>query len=291
MFMSKLFENYKNTLHKIDVGFKRAFSSKRIKITSEMKRYGNEGEIEIAYDLHKLIDAAEMKFNVLLDTPSGTSEIDILLLYQRKLFAIEVKNWKGRLTESGKNFIQEKDDPYTGETYYKNIKSPFSQIHFQIKLLKEQTSSKVYINPIVFFAASEEVNVDSENVRFDKLQDLVKYIKTDGKQSPYVEITKCFDYVRGADFIFSSSVFGERGLHCRIFEESLKFNIEGKLILKDDIKRIDIKHHLTEDEVTLTLNDDSNRTLFLENHEIKVKEGKEESVYSFSKIETIFIGR
>ena len=83
--------------HKIKMGFVRAGESS-IPYVSEAKRYGNYGEDEFTYMLRRELPSCKIKRNVVISTSKGNAEIDCLVFYQNKLFAIEVKRWKGRLT-------------------------------------------------------------------------------------------------------------------------------------------------------------------------------------------------
>ena len=94
--------------HKIGVGLKRAFSSNSIDTISEEKMYGNDGEIEVEEELQRLLPDSIIKSNVMVNTPNGNCEIDLLVSYDNKLFVIEVKHWLGRLYEQNGYFIKEK---------------------------------------------------------------------------------------------------------------------------------------------------------------------------------------
>ena len=136
--------------HKVKMCFvrKREIS---IPYVSSEKRYGNNGEEVFIEQLKRSLPDCKIKRNVMINTNDGNAEIDSLVLYQNKLFAIEVKSWKGRLTETEQGFIQEKTDRWTGEIHIKYQKSPFKQLNRAIYLLRKQIPSKVWVNGIVFF--------------------------------------------------------------------------------------------------------------------------------------------
>jgi len=93
--------------HKIKIGFLRLGGSS-IPYVDETKRYGNYGEDKFVYMLRHELPSCKIKRNVVISTPEGDAEIDCMVLYQNKLFAIEVKHWKGCLTEMESDFLQEK---------------------------------------------------------------------------------------------------------------------------------------------------------------------------------------
>ena len=91
--------------HKIKIGFVRIGESS-IPYVDEVKRYGNYGEDEFTDMLRRKLPSCKIKRNVIISTPEGNAEMDCLVLYHNKLFAIEVKRWKGSLTERAVGFLQ-----------------------------------------------------------------------------------------------------------------------------------------------------------------------------------------
>lgn len=166
------------------MGFVRAGESS-IPYVNEAKRYGNYGEDEFTYRLRRELPSCKIKRNVVISTPDGNAEIDCLVLHNSKLFAIEVKRWKGCLTERDDGFLQEKIDRRTGETHTKLLKSPFKQLSRAIYLLRKQNPIKAWVNAVVFFEDDEleSVTAFSDNIWFDRYQELVDYISNDGKVS------------------------------------------------------------------------------------------------------------
>lgn len=73
--------------HKIKMGFIRAGESS-IPYVDEAKRYGNYGEDEFTHILRKALPSCKIKRNVVISTNEGNAEIDCLVLYESKLFAI-----------------------------------------------------------------------------------------------------------------------------------------------------------------------------------------------------------
>lgn len=97
--------------------------------------------------------------------------------YRDKLFAIEVKRWKGRLTETDNSFIQEKTDRWTGEIHSKYQKSPFKQLNRAIYLLRKEITGNVWINSVIYFEDNEFEGISTaiENIWFNNINDLVRY--------------------------------------------------------------------------------------------------------------------
>ena len=129
----------KNLFHKIKTGFAR-LSGKSIPNISSTKRYGDSGEESFIGKLKTELPFSRIKRNIIINTSYGNAEIDCLVLYRDKLFAIEVKRWKGCLTETDNGFIQEKTDRWTGEIHSKYQKSPFKQLNRAIYLLRKEIS-------------------------------------------------------------------------------------------------------------------------------------------------------
>ena len=179
--------------HKIGVGLKRVFFSSSVETISEEKSYGNVAEFDVKEELQLLLPNCIIKSNVLVNTPKGDCEIDLLICYENKLFIIEVKHWLGRIYEQNDCFIEEKDDRWTDEVHEKEIKSPFVQVKRQVHLLKEQTNSNPWINTVVFFADSEYVEASDDNAWFTDIDDLANYIKNDGHKSRLQELNKCLN--------------------------------------------------------------------------------------------------
>jgi len=277
-------------LHKLAVGLKRTFGGHSIDYVSEQKSYGNHAEEDFLNALQNALPDATIKSNVMVDTSKGRCEIDALVRYKNKLFIVEVKHWKGVLIEQDGYFISEKDDKYTYETHSKKVKSPFGQIKRQAYLLKEMTKSNPWLNTLVFFCDADEVNASDENVWFVDFSELVDYIKNDGRNSYPDQIEKCIAKCKTADYIYSSSFWGEKKLHCIIEPSSLVFDYSGKMITKDNIKKIKINHHFSNDVVMIELRTGEILTATIENGSIRVFEGGVYQTYSLAKIEWIIIG-
>ena len=276
--------------HKIKMGFVRAGESS-IPYVNEVKRYGNSGEDEFTFRLCRELPSCKIKKNVAILTPDGNAEIDCLVLHHKKLFAIEVKRWKGYLTERDDGFLQEKTDRWTGETHTKLLKSPFKQLGRAIYLLRKQIPIKAWVNAVVFFEGDEleSVSAFSDNVWFDRYQDLVDYISNDGKVSFGTSANDFFERCVPADYLYANA-WG-KSLHCIINRTTLRFKTPQGDISADNIDSIRISHHWSYDELHITMADGSIKTITLENAKIQVSDNGRISTYALCKLDYIELGR
>ncbi len=276
--------------HKIKIGFVRAGESS-IPYVNEVKRYGNSGEDEFTYRLCRELPSCKIKRNVAILTPDGNAEIDCLVLHHNKLFAIEVKRWKGYLIERDDGFLQEKTDRWTGETHTKLLKSPFKQLGRAIYLLRKQIPIKAWVNAVVFFEDDEleSVSAFSDNVWFDRYQDLVDYISNDGKVSFGTSANDFFERCVPADYLYVNA--RRKSLHCIINRTTLRFKTPQVDISADNIDSIRIFHHWSYDELHITMADGSIKTITLENAKIQVSDNGRISTYALCKLDYIELGR
>ncbi|CDC70193.1 nERD domain protein [Candidatus Colimorpha enterica] len=276
--------------HKIKMGFVRAGESS-IPYVNEVKRYGNSGEDEFTYRLCRELPSCKIKRNVAILTPDGNAEIDCLVLHHKKLFAIEIKRWKGYLTERDDGFLQEKTDRWTGETHTKLLKSPFKQLGRAIYLLRKQIPIKAWVNAVVFFEGDEleSVSAFSDNVWFNRYQDLVDYISNDGKVSFGTSANDFFERCVPADYLYANA-WG-KSLHCIINRTTLRFKTPQGDISADNIDSIRISHHWSYDELHITMADGSIKTITLENAKIQVSDNGRISTYALCKLDYIELGR
>lgn len=276
--------------HKIKMGFVRAGESS-IPYVSEAKRYGNYGEDEFTYMLRRELPSCKIKRNVVISTSEGNAEIDCLVFYQNKLFAIEVKRWKGRLTERENGFLQEKIDRWTGETHTKYLKSPFKQLGRAIYLLRKQIPIKAWINAVVFFEDDEleSISTCSDTIWFDRCQDLVSYIRNEGKTSFGTSANDFFSKCVPADYLYANA-WG-KSLHCIIKRTSLQFKTPQGIISADNINSIRICHHWSYDELHIQMTNGAENILSLENAKIQVNDNGCISSYALCKLDYIELGR
>lgn len=276
--------------HKIKMGFVRA-SESAIPYISEVKRYGNDGEDEFIHRLCRALPSCKIKRNVVISTPDGNAEIDCLLLYQNKLFAIEVKRWKGRLTEQKEGFRQEKTDYWTDEIHTKYLKSPFKQIGRAVYLLRKQIPTKAWINTIVFFDDDEleSVSTISDYVWFKRYQDLIEYIRNNGKASFVADASEFFRMCTPSDYLYAKA--WDKSLHGIINRATLWFNTPHGSISGDSIFSIRIIHHWSCDDLHIQLIDGTERTVTLENAKIQVCDNCRMNTYALCKLDYIELGR
>lgn len=281
----------KSFFHKLKTGFVR-LGGTSIPYVSSTKRYGDSGERIFINALMRALPSSQIKRNIVINVPDGNAEIDCLILYKNKLFAVEVKRWKGCLTETEKGFIQEKTDRWTGEIHTKYQKSPFKQLNRAIYLLRKQISGKVWINSVVYFEDEEFEGVSTlgENIWFSDIGDLVNYIENDGKPTyGNNEARRFFEKCVSADYLYANS--WDKSLHCIILPEALNIQTEQGLVTRKDISYIHIIHHFSYDELNITLNDGSDRRSVMENGKIMVNDGGEFTDYSLCKLDYIEIGK
>ncbi len=281
----------KSFFHKIKTGFAR-LSGESIPYISSTKRYGDSGEESFIGKLETKLPFSRIKRNIIINTSYGNAEIDCLVLYRDKLFAIEVKRWKGHLTETDNGFIQEKTDWWTGEIHSKYQKSPFKQLNRAIHLLRKEISGNVWINSVVYFEDDEFEGIftDSDNTWFNNVNDLVDYIKNNGEITyENNEAKEFFDKCVSSDYLYARS--GNNSLHCIITPESLNIQTEQGLVTRKNISQINIIHHFSYDELDITMNDGTHRCAVIENGKITVNDNEKVANYSLCKLDYIEIGR
>lgn len=276
--------------HKFKMVFVRA-AEQSIPNIDEAKRFGNDGEDKFEEMLKHELSSCKMKRNVVITTQEGNAEIDCIILHNNKLFAIEIKRWKGHLTEQNDGFLQEKTDKWTEETHTKLLKSPFKQLGRSIHLLRKQIPIKVWVNSIVFFedCKFKPITTSSDNVWFDQYQDLVNYIKNDGKASCNKNANDFFDKCIPADYLSNDK--WEKSLYCVIDRNSLQFKTPQGIISADNMSSIQILHHLSYDELHITMLDSSVKTITLENAKIQVSENGITNTYALCKLDYIKLGK
>ena len=232
--------------HKIKIGFARMGESS-IPYTTQAKKYGDWGEDEFVYAIESRLPGCKIKKNIIIQTSEGNAEIDCLILYKNKLFAIEVKRWKGQLVERDGDFIQYKRDRWTDEIHTKIHKSPFKQIGRAIYLLRKENPENAWVNSVVFFEEADRIEADSDSVWFDDIDDLTYHIQNDGKVSWSNNAERFFDKCIAADYLYCNS-WG-KSLHCIVCDESLRFTTPEGLLTRNDIDSISIVHHWSYDEL------------------------------------------
>lgn len=274
--------------HKIKTGFVRRGESS-IPYTPPEKQYGNRGEDGFVSVLKTQLPDCRIKRNVVIQTPEGNAEIDCLILYKAKLFAVEVKRWKGNITETEDGFVQRKTDRWTEEIHTRYHKSPFKQLNRAIYLLRKQIPQNAWINAVVFFEDAENVSANEDYAWFTEVSDLVEYIQHSGKSSFGNNASVFFEQCTPADHLYANS--WNKSLHCVIDDASLQFNIGGVHLSKQDISSIVIYHHWSYDTLRITAHNNCIYDTELENTSITVVDNGRRARYALCKLDRIEIGK
>ena len=273
--------------HKIGIGFTR-LGENSIPHTTQAKRYGNWGEDEFIYHIKNHLPNCQIKRNIVINTLDGNAEIDCLILYNNKLFAIEIKRWKGELIERDGQFVQYKRDRWTDEWHAKSHKSPFRQLNRAIYLLRKQIPEKAWINSIVYFEEADKLSINSEGVWFENIYSLIEYILNDGQTSYGNNAQTFFDKCIPADYLYSNS--WDKSLHCIICDDSLIFKTQNKFLKRSDISTISVKHHWSYDDLIIKTKQGNRYTFKAENAHIRVIENGYARQYALCKLDYIELG-
>lgn len=271
--------------YKLKTGISRLFAPS-IPTTSQAKHYGDYGENQLSKELLQKLPGCRIKQNIMIDTPQGKAEIDCLVLYKNKLFAIETKHWKGALHEQGDSFIQDKTDRWTGEIHSKVHKSPFKQLGRSIHLLRTSIPDQAWVNGITYFADADSVCVNSENIWFQDINQLCQYIQNSGKESNHPQgfFQKCIV----ADTL--SAKGGKNTLHCVICDSSLQFQTSRGVLFRKDIVSIRIFHHFTYDALFIQLKNGKELRITRDNSKIRIVDNGKYYHYPLCKLDYIEIG-
>lgn len=272
--MSTFINNLKTALK---TATERLFAS-ALESESDEKSYGNQGENEFFEELAAISPEIFCKKNIILEK----AEIDALLFYENKVFAVEIKNLKGSISGTESQIFREKDG------FQEEIKNPFQQIKRAIYILKKSFPN-VYINEIVYFHDAENVSVKSDKV-FDSVEKLADYIRLNGKPSDKNNIESLKNEVSGADILQKNGLFGKRSEKCVIDSHGFCFSVNNEIIEKAMIRSIIIKHSLTKDDLLLILKDGRRVSLSLPNFMFFGYDGNERRKYAFAKIDCIETG-
>ena len=276
-----------NFFHKIGIGFTR-LGENSIPQTTQAKRLGKWGEDEFVYHIKNHLPNCQIKRNIVINTLDGNAEIDCLILYNNKLFAIEIKRWKGELIERDGQFVQYKLDQWTDEWHAKSHKSPFRQLNRAIYLLRKQIPEKAWINSIVYFEEADKLSINSEGVWFENIYSLIEYILNDGQTSYGNNAQTFFDKCIPADYLYSNS--WDKSLHCIICDDSLIFKTQNKFLKRSDISTISVKHHWSYDDLIIKTKQGNRYTFKAENAHIRVIENGYARQYALCKLDYIELG-
>lgn len=276
--------------HKIKIWLARR-REPSIPYTNSIKRYGNAGETEVIHMLHRYLPSAQIKQSVIASTHEGRSEIDFLVLYKNKLFALEIKRWKGLIIENEDGFVQQKRDRWTGEIHEKQQKSPFKQLGRAIYLLRRQININAWINDIVYFIDDglESVELLTDKPCFCDYRRLATHICHEGRESYDDNARLFFEKCATADYVHATS--WSNSMRCVIDRSTLCFSDVHGTIPPSQINYVRIYHHRCYDTIHIVLKDGQERTLTRENDKITVTDmsGVTRS-YALSKIDYIALG-
>ena len=133
-----------------------AFLVKQFPIETPAKKAGRLGEMyatSIIEEVLKKNDVLLTKVEISVD--GKRTELDNVVINDKGIFIIEVKNHSGRLSGDEDDFewIQSKETG-AGNIYQKNVKNPIKQVKRQIHLLSELLKNhgiRVWIKGYVFF--------------------------------------------------------------------------------------------------------------------------------------------
>ena len=291
---------FKKAFHKIKIGFDRMWEES-IPWVSDEKKYGNDGEKYVFGEIKKRLPNCQIKQNIIIQTSEGNAEIDCIVLYKNKLFAIEIKHWKGTIVKEGEEFYQEKTDKLTGEVHTTNNKSPIKQLNRAIFLLRKHIFEKnkindVWINPIVFFADADDFYIDDfyaeyndenytkyNDILFSRIKELISYMEMHGEVSNAEDAVKSFNECKAADCILKKD---GREMQCIVIDNSLNFSTFRCAI--KHILEIRIEHHWHYDTLYIKTKAGANiKVPNIENAKIYINDNGITKTYALCKIEYI----
>ncbi len=281
------FRKIRDFFHKVGAGFKR-MGAETLPFTPVEKKYGIFGESGMYDRLRALLPDAVIKKSVCLDTETAKGEIDFLIVYQNKVFLVELKSWAGRVYQEGDRFYKEKESR-GNQTYTKEMKSPFQQIRRNTYLIKQQFPD-IWFEPAVVFQNSDSVNIEANTVPwFDKAEALADYIRNNGRQNRSLCIQYLLDHVATYDIMISSA-WGLKEQACIVDASSLNFESDGRIIGKQEICEIRLTHYFSYDTVRLTLKNGTVVQAENENRVIRYKSNGKNGTVALGKIDYIEIG-
>ena len=276
----------KEFLHAAGVGFARLLG-KGMPRTTAVKQYGSAGEDSLVQALRRELPGCRVKQNVLVQTGEGKAEIDCMVLYGSKVFAVEVKRWKGELCEQNGQILQKKRDRWTFEVHKKLHRSPFKQLNRAVWLLRRQIPVSAWVNGVVFFDGAKRVTAEPGHIYFEDAAALAQYIRTEGRPSG-AAAEAFFDRCVQADVLASPR--RRISLQCLVCDDSLRFETDRGLLTRRDIAEIRIRHRWARDELYITTVDGATARAEAENRTITVQDNGRLYTYSLCKLEQIRLG-
>lgn len=252
--------------HNLRTGVARSFQPALPNVSQE-KQYGDWGEDALAYRLRMQLPTAAVKRNVIVRTNEGNAEIDCLVQYKNKLFAIEVKRWKGVIAEQGDYFVQYKQDTWTDDVHTKSYRSPFKQLGRAVYLLRKQIEEPAWINPVVFFADAERVAISSDQTWFTDVDRLLAYIVHEGRPSPADKAQVFFNRCIAADCVYDLQGQALRYIVC---DDFLRFCAPNVPQPRAILRGVQIQHHWAHDELHIFTRNGGGHVMTLENGAVHV---------------------
>ncbi len=132
---------------------------------------GHVGEIRVYNHLLKgLPDGSLILSNVLLPTPKGTAQVDLVVIVGWRVFSIEVKNRTGRISGRERDRMWKWQVDRRHGTFY----NPVAQSRTHAKHLGRILNR--WVEPMVVFAGTARVDSDAPMV-FDTPRGLVRAIR------------------------------------------------------------------------------------------------------------------
>lgn len=283
-----IFKCIKSLFQKIGLGISRATGS-TLPFTPTKKKVGNYGEVRVYNELKTKLPEATIIRNVCIDSELAKGEIDFLIIYQAKVFVLEVKSWRGNIYQDGDQFFQDKESS-GGDSYTNKQVNPFKQIKGSVFQIKQQFHN-IWFEPVILFIRTDSININRDIEWFTSVDELVNYINTvDVRTNKENHINSLIKNVRSYDKMTSSSWLGKE-LSCIIDESCLRFIINEKEITKNDIISIKVKHHFSYDEGLITLKNNEEIVFRFDDHKITYRNNEKSHVVSLSKIDAIFVNR
>ncbi|NLN80279.1 MAG: NERD domain-containing protein [Erysipelotrichia bacterium] len=282
----RIFNGIKNFFKKISLGISRT-TGYSLPFTSSKKRVGNYGELEVYNELRTKLPEAIIIRNVCLNSKLAKGEIDFLIIYQAKVFVLELKSWRGNIYQDGDQFFQNKQSS-GGNSYVNKLDNPFKQIKRNLYQIKQQFNN-LWFEPIILFIETNSININRDIEWFTSVDKLVNYINSvDIKTNNEYHINSMMEKIQSYDKIISSSRFNKE-LSCIIDDSSLRFIANEKEIIKDDIISIKVNHHFSYDDVIITLGNREEVLFRLNNHKITFRKNGKSDIVNLSKIDVIFV--
>ena len=281
-----IIDKIKEFFHKINVGLERKAGDTLPRV-SEEKEWGSMAEDQTYQKLRYMLPDAKIFKNVCLDSKKAKGEIDFLIVYDLKVFVIELKCWKGRIYQDGDIFYKEKDS--YEETFTKELRSPIRQLNGNIYKLKQKFNN-IWFEKALLFLESESVSLEDDDFPyFTDIYNLIDYIKNEGEQNKPYAITYLLNNIKQYDLIISKGLWSGKEKHCIIDPYSLNFTINGTNITKNQIDNISISHNFSYDELRITLKNKNVLYTTEENKTILYIDNNQTYSVSTSKIDYIKI--